>query len=812
MLPSSTISRRPDRPSAPTSTARRLLHTALPLALGGLLLAGTGFAQGLPGRGGQTRQAPRVTGKAGSSASTQQAQELQVPLGGTARLVLKDANARSLTDVRVLDARGGKTSPSRYLTAVLGRTQRDGSRTLMIQASTRATPGTDYVLQGVMGRTTITLDVKVEVLAAGVKPAERSAARPGERSTEKPGGTSKGQLPGSVTKGRLPDPATKGGLPGTTGKGKQPGRAAVVLGRGSSTQIDLKGGNFDRILQLRVVRDGKVDSSMKVSLERLARDVRLTLESRKDAPLSGQRRIEALIDRQWQTLPIDMTLVEQALKGTEVDPGQQMILLPGGGRVVIGDRKNAGDADFTVPPTGIPVNHYVAASWGDPLYVRRAMQSFHARGEYLDSLEIRMEGGAPVLVRLLPSEEGAAALFEKVVTAPDSMDLVTIEPDAPVMLTPGMPYVVEIQTTGTSAIVGLGTTAGDVYRYGFGWARLGTSEGDYLENDFSMRVRGRRTTPLPADPTKRALLIVVENGGFGSSLEAVDMMQLEMPQVPYLCYPRVGPAVLELRMFMNENITDALARLSNDIDAYVNAQSSSYVERAQLAAAMLNPLNWRIEYEDFSEVFNILSDAILEDTMKAVHLMADSSSHYDRVVLMEDLQVKAAPVREKILELCADHQLDIHILTHGGSNKIIGCEENGTSYELDYWNFFEWLFQVKAAGTQPLCIRTVYQMNCVGGSLKDEWLGLGAVAVNGTKNLENNYMPHQYVHFIELFTNQGYTFGDATAAAYEQAVAYTKPVYDLLPREAGEENQDTVDQLLEDSRLTVVGDATVTID
>ena len=173
MLPYSTISRRPDRPSTLTSTARRLLHTALPLALGGLLLAGTSFAQGLPGRGGQTRQAPRVTGKAGSSASTQQAQELQVPLGGTARLVLKDANARSLTDVRVLDARGGKTSPSRYLTAVLGRTQRDGSRTLMIQASTRATPGTDYVLQGVMGRTTITLDVKVEVLAAGVKPAPK---------------------------------------------------------------------------------------------------------------------------------------------------------------------------------------------------------------------------------------------------------------------------------------------------------------------------------------------------------------------------------------------------------------------------------------------------------------------------------------------------------------------------------------------------------------------------------------------------------------------------------------------------------------
>ena len=155
------------------------------------------------------------------------------------------------------------------------------------------------------------------------------------------------------------------------------------------------------------------------------------------------------------------------------------------------------------------------------------MQSFHARGEYLDSLEIRMEGGAPVLVRLLPSEEGAAALFEKVVTAPDSMDLVTIEPDAPVMLTPGMPYVVEIQTTGTSAIVGLGTTAGDVYRYGFGWARLGTSEGDYLENDFSMRVRGRRTTPLPADPTKRALLIVVENGGFGSSLEAAPIVYID---------------------------------------------------------------------------------------------------------------------------------------------------------------------------------------------------------------------------------------------------------------------------------------------
>lgn len=144
------------------------------------------------------------------------------------------------------------------------------------------------------------------------------------------------------------------------------------------------------------------------------------------------------------------------------------------------------------------------------------------------------------------------------------------------------------------------------------------------------------------------------------------------------------------------------------------------------------------------------------------------------------------------------------MLSHGGNNVINGAD-NATNPNLGRGNFFVPLQQARLKGQTPLRLRAVYQCNCLGGSLKREWLALGAKVVGGTKGEEpgqtkNNYMPQQYLHFLDYWCNQNLTFKQALDNSFNDAANYSRDVYSALSENAN---------LINDSRLTESGDGSI---
>jgi hypothetical protein len=78
----------------------------------------------------------------------------------------------------------------------------------------------------------------------------------------------------------------------------------------------------------------------------------------------------------------------------------------------------------------------------------------------------------------------------------------------------------------------------------------------------------------------------------------------------------------------------------------------------------------------------------------------------------------------------------------------------------------------------PLTLRSVYQMNCKGGSLVKEWQAVGSEVVNGTSPDKNNYMPSQYFHFMNHWMANK-SFAKSTSESFKEAKLYFQIVYAL---------------------------------
>ena len=85
--------------------------------------------------------------------------------------------------------------------------------------------------------------------------------------------------------------------------------------------------------------------------------------------------------------------------------------------------------------------------------------------------------------------------------------------------------------------------------------------------------------------------------------------------------------------------------------------------------------------------------------------------------------------------LAADDAIvDVLLLVHGQPGYACGCA--------DHWvgaDFFDGLRRLRVAGQARFRLRAVYQMNCYGELLAEEWLSLGAQAVNGAVGV--NWLP-----------------------------------------------------------------------
>ena len=347
-------------------------------------------------------------------------------------------------------------------------------------------------------------------------------------------------------------------------------------------------------------------------------------------------------------------------------------------------------------------------------------------------------------------------------------------------------------------------------------------------------------------PSGRALLILLENDGLRSSLNAIGLEVSGLPQVPYIAYPKGADPEDQVKFLLlkNESIPQALSRLSNEIAALAEAEDSdvfadvhgaacnllptsatrvlaqtcnprqdcmnltpnnpacalmptsapcpatgTYSPRQEcldnppngptLQAAMLQPMNWDVQLQEFGDWLDATSDFLIEEIAKVAKHQAAFANRYDQVVVLEDHRVKPEIAIGVIKDLSRRHTVDIHVLTHGSTNRIVGVSGPDGTHDFTDATFFRPLREAREA-LQPVWIRSVYQMNCNSGTLIDEWQSVGASVVSGTLHGDvSNYMPQQYIPFVNYWLGNA-SFATATAQAFQQARFVSEDFYAVL--------------------------------
>ncbi len=458
---------------------------------------------------------------------------------------------------------------------------------------------------------------------------------------------------------------------------------------------------------------------------------------------------------------------------------------------------------------------------------RRVRQQFLASGNSLEMVEVKLGGIYEVLIRVVDATS-QQELGSQVVNNNAGTLQATFTPSLPLVI--GQGYFVELERTGSPGNISAHITNDErfvfsqfQFQQNNDWKTL---EGDAAQNDLVMRVRGRSTKKNTSQaPSQRAIFVLLENNGIISSLKEAKINYPDLPNVPYIVYTG-SEGDIEFKLEKNESIAQALLRVKTDLDAFVVnhlgdapkppinsitntpnpldpgfvSASATYAQKlTTLSNKLLSPSNWKIRTESADHFIDVISDLVIEEFTKA-KILQKTQGKYQHVEVMEDSNFQADKVLAKIKQLAPNYQLDIHVLSHGSVDIVVGHDTGGKEY-LTRENFFIPVQQGRLNGQIPLHVRSVYQCNCLGGTLKREWQGIGAQAVNGTEgelpsNAKLNYMPQQYLHFLTYWCDQNKTFKQATDQSFDDARNYSEGVYSVLSEKPG---------MVNDSKLTISG-------
>jgi hypothetical protein len=156
-----------------------------------------------------------------------------------------------------------------------------------------------------------------------------------------------------------------------------------------------------------------------------------------------------------------------------------------------------------------------------------------------------------------------------------------------------------------------------------------------------------------------------------------------------------------------------------------------------------------------------ITDNLLETAELTLnrYTAAKPDPYGDVVVLRDGAATYAELKRTLVAQTTAGKIVDLMILTHGGSDWISVVDGiDGAKIRA-----------IKTEAGQPLRIRTVYMMNCVGSSLNQAWLDAGAKASAGA--LRNNYLPEPTTHFFWGNWRAGQQFEAAVTGAYRRTIS-----------------------------------------
>jgi GH24 family phage-related lysozyme (muramidase) len=132
---------------------------------------------------------------------------------------------------------------------------------------------------------------------------------------------------------------------------------------------------------------------------------------------------------------------------------------------------------------------------------------------------------------------------------------------------------------------------------------------------------------------------------------------------------------------------------------------------------------------------------------------------YGSVVVLRDGTASYGDLKSQLIALSKNAKIiDLFILTHGRSDLIsVAGGIDGQKIRA-----------MKTEAGQPLTIRSVYMMNCVGSSLNQAWLDAGAKASSGS--IGNNYLPEPTMYFFWNNWKGGQSFENAVTGAYHKTV------------------------------------------
>jgi GH24 family phage-related lysozyme (muramidase) len=203
------------------------------------------------------------------------------------------------------------------------------------------------------------------------------------------------------------------------------------------------------------------------------------------------------------------------------------------------------------------------------------------------------------------------------------------------------------------------------------------------------------------------------------------------------------------------------------------------------------------------------TDQLLESAELALNrYTAAKPDTYGEVVVLRDSTATFAELKNSLFSASrAGKVIDLIILTHGRQDHISTVDGIDTA-------------KIRSLATEfggPLNIRAVYMMNCVGSSLNQAWLDIGARTSAGSH--ENNYLPEPTTYFFFSAWKQGQTFESAVTGAYRRTIdsmngALRAIVTGLVPI-AGAMLADKIDvsslSFVQDSRPEVVGAGNLTV-
>ena len=426
--------------------------------------------------------------------------------------------------------------------------------------------------------------------------------------------------------------------------------------------------------------------------------------------------------------------------------------------------------------------------------LRNVYGDFIAKGDRLTSVRIRLDGNGSIRVKIEKRDSPAQTIHEFTTTIQGEwtiMDFVE-----PLDVVSGCEYRVKIERpTGNLPTF-------DAYG----------SKHDY--DDLIMVVQGERCFELPQVPTKRVLLVLLENGGIGSSLRVVNLDLAKVGNLRYIVYnSELDGKEIIFKLNEGETLVSALVRIKGNLRDLASEATTSVLAAFEVAASLTNFENWELRSKSAEDAINEYSDFLLENITSS-SIQNETQGRYDNLTILEDDDFTEENVLNVIKGLAGQYAIDIHVLSHGNTNNIVGYnnEHLGKGFFKD---IMKEKWRLHAEGL-PMYFRAVYQMNCNSGTLKREWRSLGTNVVCGTSgefktNATLNCLPTQYYDFLKDWYQDGKTFNNALNDSFNTAKDKVDDAPYLLLWVMGLLGMDTSEsseywQLVLDSELSSSGD------